>query len=66
MRLFKKKMSRAEAIAKAIDMSEDGDTVDVHNDECFWLTMCVCQPKHILVGAKQSNPVGFRMRNDRQ
>ena len=66
MRLFKKKMSRADAICSVIDMSEDGDTVEIHSSECFHLTMCVCNPKFIQVGVKPANPVGFRMRNDRQ
>ena len=64
MRFFKKKMTRAEAIAKAIDASAPGDTVEIHNNECFPLTMCVCDSKTLIIAGGNSTPIGFRMTNE--
>jgi hypothetical protein len=65
MRFFKKKMSRAEAIAKAIDMSDDGDSVTLHAADCTDPNICTCQPRMLYIGERASpNPLGFRIRRD--
>ena len=65
MRIFKKKMSRAEAIAKAIDMSDDGDVVTLHGADCTDPNICTCEPRNLYVGGKSNrNPIGFRLRNE--
>lgn len=63
VRLFRRQLSRAEAIAKAIDMSDPGDTVEIHSEECFPLTMCICEPTIVYVSSDEPKyPLGFRQR----
>ncbi len=67
MRMFKKRMSRAEAIVRAIDASAPGDTVEIHESDCFFLPgVCICaDSKVLIVSGGKENPIGFRMRNER-
>ncbi len=62
MSFFKRKMSRAEAIALAIDRSDPNDTVTIHNAECAELDICICDPVTVKVlGDSPSQPIGFRL-----
>lgn len=69
MQLFKKKLSRADAIAKAIDMSAAGDVISIHFVDCTDPNICTCQPKVLYIDdvePSRKNPIGFRMnRNGR-
>lgn len=66
MKFFRKTMTRAEAIAKAIDMSDDGDSITLHTQDCTDPNICTCKPRELFVGHKSNeNPIGFRMRNGR-
>lgn len=63
MRLFRRRMSRAEAITKAIDTSEPGDSVTIHEADCTDAAICTCTPKEIYVGHDSlKHPIGFRIR----
>ena len=56
-------MTRAEAIAKAIDQADPGDDITIHGGECADPSLCTCQPKVIYVGGEAPrNPLGFRRR----
>ena len=60
-----KRMTRAEAISAAIDVSEPGDTIDIHSPECTDAMYCVCIPKTVYIdGDTMKAPMGFRMRKD--
>ena len=60
-----KRLSRAEAIAAAIEISEPGDTIDIHSPACTDAMYCVCIPKTVYIdGDTMKAPMGFRMRKD--
>lgn len=60
-----RRMNRAEAISAAIDISEPGDTIDIHGLDCTDAMYCVCIPKTIYIdGDTMKAPMGFRMRKD--
>lgn len=62
VRLFRRQMSRAEAIAKAIDTSDPGDSITIHAAACTDTSICTCTPKTVYVGSDATkHPVGFRM-----
>lgn len=59
-------MSRAEAVMKAIDMSDPGDSVTIHEQSCTDPNICTCTPRDIYVGGtRPRRPIGFRMDRDR-
>ncbi len=63
-RFFKKKMSRAEAMMKAIDISDDGDSITLHSVQCTDPGICTCRPRMLYVGDQPAGtPIGFRMRD---
>lgn len=63
MRLLQRRMSRAEAIAKAIDLSDPGDELTIHSRECTDPNICTCKPVVVYVGTSESrHPMGFRPR----
>jgi hypothetical protein len=63
MKLFRRHLTRAQAIERAIDTSDPGDQVSIHQSFCTDSTVCCCTPLEVYVGGEGSrNPMGFRMR----
>lgn len=58
----KKKVRRAVSIMRAIDTSSPGDSVVVHDLECFGVSQCICQPRRLYIDRRPTHPLGFRPR----
>jgi len=66
MKLFRRSLSRAEAIERAIDISDPGDEVWIHQVDCTNANICSCKPTVIYVGGEPAKaPLGFRIDRDR-
>ena len=53
-------MTRADAIAKAVDQMEPGDSIDIHNKTCTDPNICTCKRITIYRSADTTRrPIGF-------
>lgn len=58
-----RRLTRAQAIERAIDTSDPGDQVTIHQAVCTDMTVCCCFPIEVYVGGVPSKaPIGFRLR----
>lgn len=61
MRLPWRRMTRAQALLKAVELSDLGDEVWLHGAECTDPNICTCVPLVLYVGGRRTAPMGFRL-----
>ncbi len=62
-----RRLTRAQAIEKAIDTSDPGDNVTIHQAICSDATVCCCTTLEIYIGGvPQRGPIGFRFLREEQ